>query len=195
MPQHHESIELLNPIERKRLRVFLGIPLSDDIHKLLCKQQMQLKKSFHHEKLRWIKPENFHITLAFIGGVNYQQVFEIVDKVKVVSEEYSDINIKIDEIASFPTPISRIIAVNTELPPLLEKLYLAIKGALEEIDIMLEKRPYKPHITLAKFRQPSSIQPIALPDLTMPMKEFVLFQSKPTDEGSLYIPLYRFKLC
>ncbi|MBU1767134.1 MAG: RNA 2',3'-cyclic phosphodiesterase [Candidatus Omnitrophica bacterium] len=60
------------------MRCFIAIPLSDNIHKELFKIQAQLKEVA--ADVRWVKIENVHLTLKFLGEVDES-------KIKTISEE------------------------------------------------------------------------------------------------------------
>ena len=78
-------------------------------------------------------------------------------------------------------------------PPELFSLVDAIKNTLRDSGFKFDDRAYKPHITLVRkttlYTPPETLQPIE-----WPVKEWLLMQSKQTDQGIRYIILDRWQL-
>ena len=83
------------------------------------------------------------------------------------------------------------IAANPQLHALLDEL----DEAGEKLGIKAEARRYRPHVTLAKFKaQNQPIEAMLYSEFQMPVNQVVLYQSKPSADGSHYIPLQHFAL-
>jgi 2'-5' RNA ligase len=105
---------------------------------------------------RWVDPENYHLTLRFIGDVDDSVAREVAFILGQVRR--STIEIKIDGLSSFGGRRPRaIVALAVPTPPLLE-LQGEHERLLQRIGLEPEGRKYTPHVTIARLRDSSSHQ-------------------------------------
>ena len=112
------------------MRTFTAIELPAEIKISLAKIQEKLKTSL--PKISWVKPENLHLSLKFIGEVSAEQADNFKQLITGAAETAAPFELKIDSLGVFPdTSGARIIWAGTDAPapPLLqlveelEKLY------------------------------------------------------------------------
>jgi len=138
-----------------RHRIFIAINLPEEIKKEL--ERFQFKYS--ELPARWVKKENLHITLAFLGYVKDEDIPKIIEITKSVAKKHSPFSIKIVKVAYGPPKVSppRMIWAIGEKNESLWKLQENLKNALMEMKIpQLEEeegRGFIPHITLARIRK------------------------------------------
>ncbi len=138
-----------------RRRIFIAINLPEKIKEELEKFQDQ----FLDLPAKWVKKENLHITLAFLGYIRDEELPKIIEITKKVASNYSPFKIKIVKVSFFPPktfPPRMIWAIGEKNEPLF-KLQENLKNALSEINIpQLEEeagRSFTPHITLARIKK------------------------------------------
>jgi len=138
----------------KRRRIFLAINLSDQVKKKL----LDCQKDWSALPVRWIKGQNLHITLVFIGYVDDEQMLDICQLTRQVTKESPCFEITLNQICfGPPNRPARMIWAMGEKNLVLSKL----KKDLEEKLFNSENSgydqrqayPYRPHITLARIRQ------------------------------------------
>ena len=81
-------------------RVFIGIPIGDKIKSILP----SLKTSIHSSRdiIRWIPPENIHLTLSFLGNISDKDIPNIVQSLEnCITSKY--FRIKIERTGVFPS--------------------------------------------------------------------------------------------
>jgi len=158
-------------------RVFIAINLPPKVKKILASYQKRIQDSFSSLKnsgefAKWVKPDNFHITLEFLGNVNDQEIEEICrfSKKAALKNEPFDLllnNISFGPLESYEeerrTP--KFIWVRGELSPELNRLFRDLDNL-----IFVQKKTLKvgsenlaekedglshftPHVTLARLRQ------------------------------------------
>ena len=141
---------------------------------------------------RWIDPENYHVTLRFIGDVDDALAREIayeLDRVKRVGFE-----LRVDGLSSFGGRKPR--AVIASVPPIapLVELQAEHERLLQRVGLDPEGRKYTPHVTLARLRESSNRQvadylavrgPFRSPPF--PISRFVLYSSRASVGGGPYI--------
>jgi 2'-5' RNA ligase len=138
-----------------RRRIFIAINLTEEIRKELEKFQFK----FSELPARWVKKENLHITLAFLGYVKDEDLPRIIEIAKNVATRHAPFLIKIVKVTYGPPKVSppRMVWAIGEKNENLWKLQEDLKNALMEMKIpQLEEeegRGFIPHITLARIRK------------------------------------------
>ena len=84
----------------EKLRTFIAIGLPAEIKAFLGKLQETLKKS--NADVKWVKPENIHLTLKFLGEREKKKIDEIIKIIDDVSSEASVFQLEISSIGAFP---------------------------------------------------------------------------------------------
>lgn len=141
-------------------RLFVGVPLPAILrdHVRVVQETLQAEGV---RNLRLLAPEQLHVTLAFIGEVDpgrRETARLVVEQLPV--EEGGEA-----ELGGFlllPSPRrARVVALEIEDGKrVLHRLYEAVVGGLEAAGVMRrEARPFRPHLTIARLRQPAALQP------------------------------------
>ncbi len=147
-----------------RHRIFIAINLPKDIKEGLSRCQKKIEELFapHRNGIsgggpcRWVKKENLHLTLAFLGYLNDEQLEQVYEVVKKTAAKNKPFLIFLNKVGYGP---------EKKLPPRLvwiqgkksEEL-LKLKKDLEEllaqkINFLPEERNFLPHITLARIKK------------------------------------------
>ena len=120
--------------------------------------------------VRWVEPENLHLTLAFLGEVEESSLPLIEDAVYAATEAESDpLRLSAQGLGGFPDDRSaRVLwaGVDGDVPRLIA-LRKRLVGELRNAGFEVDARRFRPHITLARFR---SAQP--LPSRLARLQEF-----------------------
>jgi len=156
------------------LRLFIALELPESFLQELEQDLAGLKKA--HQDFRWTSRDNQHITLAFLGTVPEVGVPDILSALEKTielwqkSQSYSsDIPVSAQGIYTFPPrkPAS-VLAVGlgdgkdgvTSLAAALEQELLAIKEQAHIAEYKASRRPFTPHITVARAgRNPIRLEP------------------------------------
>lgn len=109
------------------------------------------------ESASWLDPEQFHLTLQFIGDVDHNTFHSIVETLSEV--RMTDFELLIKGVGFFPQKKSpRILWAGLEKNEALFQLQKKIENRIRRLHVPLENRKFHPHITLARLRNPSSDQ-------------------------------------
>ena len=149
---------------------------------------------------RWVRAENLHVTLKFIGEVLPGKLDAIRAALRGV---HSDRVVTIDfrGLGFFPDEKRpRVFWAGMEAPPNLKTLALDIDAATHKMGIPLEQRPFLPHLTLARFQPPrleeklrAAIQKNAAPEFgSLHTNQFHLIESKLKPSDAEYTTLESF---
>lgn len=174
-------------------RLFVAIGLSPDFLRKLDELQSQFKPFAREAK--WVKPQGIHLTLKFLGYVDQSQIPEIIDQLSKVSEGATALNLTASGCGFFPNPRRpSVLWVGVQSPGLME-LQQGVEEAMNRLGFEKESRAFSPHLTLARFKSPSGLQPLAnaVEDRketvlgTFGADHFELFESVLRREGAEYI--------
>jgi len=134
-------------------RLFIAINLPENIKKKLIDYQRKwsdLDPKFIH----WVRENNLHITLVFIGYVDDDEMYEICNIVKEKARKHEPFFINLERIiVGPPNTTPRMFWVEGEKSQELANLQNDLENALSGGNLAKkEARPYRPHITLARFK-------------------------------------------
>lgn len=181
------------------MRLFLGIALHDETKHALASFADGLRQKF--PRLRWSSPEQWHITLHFLGEIREAQHDCIVERLGTVCAEPVEINV---EAPGF-FERAGIFHVAVKVTESLAHLHRDAGKALSECGFRPEARPYSPHITLARNKGRAispdfkllrkTVEKTPAPSLPrFTAREFRLYQSFTGPSGSRYEVRERFPL-
>ena len=136
-------------------------------------------------------PRQWHLTLEFLGEVEAGR-FAALHAAATRVAVSPPLEIILDRLEYCPRPQVLCLA-STAAPPAAQSFVQALRSALPSRDPTPQRRPWQPHLTLArKARQPVSSRPVE--PLHWPAGEFVLVRSVTDPAGSRYEPLMRWNL-
>ncbi len=176
------------------LRLFVGIPFPDDVRASLD----TLCNGLHG--VRWVRPENFHLTLRFVGEVDETTAEDLDATLSGIHAPRFEM--ALGEIGCFEGGRTvRAIWAGVERSPLLEHLHGKVESAAVRAGLPPETRKFRPHVTLARPHGLTHAR--AAPYLesrgrfrTPPFEvdRFVLFRSHLRREGAHYEALAEYPL-
>ncbi len=141
---------------------------------------------------RWIDPENYHLTLRFIGDIDDALAREIALMLGRVQRR--SFEMRLDGLTSFGGRKPRaVIAAATPVAALIE-LQAEQERLLQRLGLEPEGRKYIPHVTLARLRESSSHQVADYlstrahyRSASFEVARFVLFSSRSSVGGGPYV--------
>ena len=170
-------------------RLFVGIPLSEEVQKKITSFSEVLKRS--SGEFRFVSVENLHITLSFLGDVEEENISFVVEKLTSVLTHHG--TIKIDVVGSGVFPAAGRINVvwvglkNEILKDLIKKINatLSINASHEE---------ETPHVTIARVKSGKNKEKIRevveqfrhFDFGTLVADNIVLYESELTSAGPIY---------
>ena len=177
--------------------MFLGLALSDEARAAMERVSLRLRAA--DDGLRWSSPEQWHITLAFLGSV--ESVGESVLLRELRRIRLPAAPLEIDGLGTFDRV--GILYSAVEVTPALAELQRATAEAVRASGLMLDDRPYRPHVTLARSKGRAGMQTLKRlrpmleqqrPRVRWTATEFALYESQSSPGGSQYLVRARFAL-
>ena len=134
-----------------RHRIFIAINLPAEIKRELANFQSKWPEL----PTRWTKPENLHITLAFLGYLSDEELFEVCKITKEVASGNPPFSINLIKICYGPPkkiPPRMVWAEGKKLKELANLKNDLENSLIERVYFSSENRTFSPHITLGRIR-------------------------------------------
>ena len=136
------------------LRVFIAIEIPLPIRQAISAQTESLRGALG-PLVRWVPVENMHLTLKFIGDISPANVEMLEQTLTAETTGNAPFAMQIGGLGSFPTPRrARVIWIGIQAPAALESLQHGIESAAARFGYEPETRPFSPHLTIGRVRQP-----------------------------------------
>ena len=179
------------------MRAFIAIDLPPAVRTALADLQQKLKQTGLNA--RWVNPKNIHLTLKFLGEIEPGNVAEISTAIKTAAAKHTPFSLTASGIGVFPNMRkARVLwAGLSEGVAELIDLQKDLDGALASCGFERENRPFRGHLTLARFRDrvnPAKLE-TALKEVggaragQWSVDDLVLFQSDLQPSGPIYTKL------
>lgn len=156
--------------EDKSVRLFFGIPVSNEVRDYVDAIEAS------NPDLKWIKGNDLHITLVFIGNVG-QQVADILTSLELTPAPAFSVTVEKAEVKNRKG--SGLIWLKCSSSPGIRLLRHELLRAAGPFTTIKEAgRPFNPHITIARSNKKIEHIPEQPPAFTFVPESFVLYQSK-----------------
>ena len=192
------------------IRTFIAIELNESMRAELASVQSKLKGS--GADIKWVEPENIHLTLKFLGATEKNRIDAIKNILDSTTGQIKPFNISLSSLGAFPDLNSpRVIWVGIEdenvgarhaVPLLIH----TIENELSNLGFPKDNRPFLAHVTLGRARSPKNKQELKkiIDDINKrrggqcppptTVNHVTLFQSALTPTGPMYHILHEAKL-
>jgi len=180
------------------IRSFLAFEIPEEIKETVFFIYKGLKSS--SLDVRWVKRENIHLTVVFMGNVKESDIESIGRAVEKTCNKYAPFKIRIKGAGVFSSlRNARVLWIGVEGD--IERMSYfrdSLQKRLKPFGIKTENRKFSPHITVGRFRkgfnQTSKLKEVIdkFKDVISPetvLKELVLFKSELRPDGAIYTKL------
>jgi len=141
---------------------------------------------------RWIDPENYHITLRFIGDVDAHVAHDVASMLDTVNR--APFELRLEGVGSFGGRKPRAVFANVAPSQALMDLQAEHERLMQRVGLAPEGRKYTPHVTLARLRASSSGQVAeylsergSFRSVSFRAERFVLYSSRASVGGGPYL--------
>jgi 2'-5' RNA ligase len=185
------------------VRLFIATDLDDAAREAIAALQWQLKRrAASGSSLKWTKPEQWHVTLAFIGEAD-----EMLSSKLIVATQkrpaQPPFDVTFDRVGMFPPRgAPRVLWLGVgEGADAMTALQGEIASRVEALGIALERRTFHPHLTLARWHDGRPSDRRALDDVgdigkiaRVHIDHATLYRSQLSSSGAIYTPMARVTL-
>jgi 2'-5' RNA ligase len=187
------------------VRLFTGIELGDAVRAkaaaITSALQERVQRNAPHARVTWIAEDRLHLTVRFIGEVDDPLGGRIIGALRQPLP-VPPFTIGFGALGAFPPKgAPRVIWIGVaDGREDVVRVESAISDRLADLGIAKEDRPYRPHLTLARVREPAGLRAAALFAGVSsglgraPVDAITLFQSRLSPQGPAYNVLQRTRL-
>ena len=184
------------------MRAFVAIELPEGTRKAVAGLQARLKAS--GAAASWVRPENFHLTLRFLGQIAPEQLLVLADRLGHDYAQCAPLRLCFQGAGAFPNPRRPAVlwagmrAVEGELV----RVWQIAEQAAQALGLPPETRDFHPHVTVGRMRDPRKTGTLGealclcagLGADEFPVEAGALFESRLSAGGAIYRRLHRFML-
>jgi 2'-5' RNA ligase len=185
------------------MRLFVAIEISDAVRQsaeeLADELRRRVRRLAPRARVSWVASECLHMTLAFIGQVGEQRAAAVLDALRARWLR-EPIPTRVAGVGTFPprgAPRAIWVGVDIGRDALVD-VQQEVAARLSNVGIAPEQRPFHPHMTLARVREPAGLRAGPLIDGladtglgTFQVGAVTLFESRLSPRGPSYVPLLR----
>ncbi len=179
------------------MRLFVGLAVDEAVKETL--ERLTLRLRAKDDGLRWSTPDQWHVTLVFLGEVDDEARARLLRELAEVQRPA--LMLRMEQLGVFER--AGILHAEVEVSPELLQLYEAVAAAVRRVGLEVEDRPYRAHITLARSRNRDGRKTMERLRRSAEQQrlsarwkatEFLLYESQLSPSGSRYVVRERFGL-
>ncbi|MBA4405744.1 RNA 2',3'-cyclic phosphodiesterase [bacterium] len=182
-----------------KIRSFIALEIPDASLTTIIK--IRDEKIGKDEDVRWEGKEKLHLTLKFLGDINSELIGAYSQTLEKIIGGYESLNLSFSEFGVFKRRNEfKILWIGLKNNQKLIQIASEIEAAFAELGFEKEKREFKSHITLLRFRGHEdsekivSLTEVKLPDIDFKANKITFYESMLTPSGSVYRSLKNFYL-
>jgi RNA 2',3'-cyclic 3'-phosphodiesterase len=184
------------------MRLFIAIDPDEPTRRQVATVQQKLAAT--RADVRWVQPENYHITIKFLGEVDDSLVPEISARLDRAAAQVPVFPLKLEGITQLPSRGPARVIVSPVISPdqRITKLHRLIDSAIGGMGLAMDTHILVPHLTLGRVHTNHGLNRLlrrlphheSEPLGSWHVHETCLYQSTLTPEGSIYHCLHCAKL-
>jgi 2'-5' RNA ligase len=176
------------------IRAFIAIDLTEEVREELASIIADLSRKVPDKSVRWVRPENIHLTLKFLGDTKIDSLSQIIAGLDRVGGENPPLSLALDVLGCFPNPRRpRIVWVGVQGDvDALQSLQKTIDQMLHQLGWDLDERAFHPHLTIGRIKNSKQVVESRLQwgsplkARTFPVDSTILFESVLKSSGAVY---------
>jgi len=182
-------------------RLFIAIKLVPNAS--ILSVYNSLRKELSYNKIRWVEPTNFHLTLKFIGETQENKIPYIIDIIKNTIDSYGKIKLDVNKIGIFGSSYKpRIIWLGIAENKKIDNLANDMINNLDAAGFVKDTQNFVPHFTIGRitniidkktFNHSIEKQRNVIFQ-KIEVKNIVLYESILSGKNTRYNEIYRFSL-
>jgi 2'-5' RNA ligase len=184
------------------MRLFVAVEMNSSVEsvarEVIDDLRARAARLAPHAKITWSNPERIHVTVRFIGDADETQVHAIRSALGPTIDA-PVFDIAVEGVGAFPPkgPPRVVWAGLSDGRDGLLEVERAVARCLDTL-VPAEDRPYSPHLTLARVKEPAGLSRAALIEGlntrhfgTVHVDAITLFESRLSPKGATHVPLQR----
>ncbi len=184
------------------LRSFIAVEIPPEVQNAISKSLAPLQKALPKPLIRWVAPNNVHLTLKFLGDVSPVNLEQLAEAIRAEAGTHPAFSMSVGGIGAFPNSRrARVIWIGLDAPASLAALQRGVEAASATLGYAAEDRAFSPHLTVGRVGQHVSVaemhqihtalEATKIGSLGQVQVSSVhIFKSDLRPGGSIYTPLY-----
>lgn len=129
---------------------FFALPIPAGVQAQLAAGLSALQQKW--PQVHWVHPEDYHITLRFLGGLQGPELAKLLATVKGLS--FRPFTLDLKGLSSFPPQRDRGVLwmALQDIAPALIDLQLRLEQEVQALGFVAETKPYTPHLTIGRYK-------------------------------------------
>ena len=174
------------------IRAFIAINLPAEVKRALGNVAATLDAGLPRGAVRWVRPEQMHLTLRFLGDTPAGRLPALAAVLDDVTGRHSPFALRLTAAGGFPNARRpRVVWVGLGGDEAaLAALVADLNAALSALGLPPEDKPFRAHLTLGRVKDERAAQSIdwsaAVPALDVPVTAVHLIESQLRPEGPVY---------
>lgn len=185
-------------------RIFVAIDISDEARRRAAAHIDRLRGVVSKARVGWVRAEKLHLTLKFLGDTSDNDLEKLNTAVERAASRIGPFFIHMGKTGVFPAARkARVLWLGVEDESgEFRRLYQILEEECEKEGFQREtKRDFKPHLTIARLREPGRPADLVRAHLETEFEpvefevpEIVIYESRLQPAGPVYLPIARYKL-
>lgn len=131
------------------MRLFIAINFPESLRERIVESTAPLREEGF--PVRWIDPEQLHLTLKFLGDVKEHRVDDVVEVMDAVGGDFQPFEVGFERVGAFPSLRSpNVIWLGVEATMEMRAVKHDLEHGLVDMGFERETRAFQPHVTLAR---------------------------------------------
>jgi 2'-5' RNA ligase len=84
-----------------RYRLFVALPVAEVAREAIAHAQAQIRRTLPEGAIRWTRPEQFHLTLQFLGDVGAPRVDPLIESLRAACKGFQPMHLRLRELGAF----------------------------------------------------------------------------------------------
>ncbi len=146
------------PHEDETFRSFIAVALGESARRLAEERIRALRERPGGDGVRWVRPENLHVTLRFLGNIERRIASAILPELATaVREEMARLapfTAQIGGVRTFPpSKRPRVVVLDVGPQAAFVELATAVERGVQHVGFEASERPFRPHLTLGRAKR------------------------------------------
>jgi RNA 2',3'-cyclic 3'-phosphodiesterase len=181
-------------------RTFCAIEIPANACSRLTDHINELRRQFPNVRASWARSDKFHLTLKFLGETPKERVESLSNAAARATVSLTPFKLIIESAGAFPPsgPPKVLWLGITDVAGGLTDLQARLEGECEQEGFAKEPRPFHPHLTVARLREPRGARALAslhkqigFPGFEFSVLELLVIRSELGSAGSKYTTISR----
>src|SRR5262245_24510458 len=137
------------------VRAFIAVPVDAHVINQIAELQQVLREKLSPDSVRWVRPEQLHLTLRFFGNIPSNRLPDIEAATRTACAATAEFELAAQGVACFPdTRAPRVVWVGISGGEQMVQLQRAVIVHTRAFGAPPEERPFRPHLTIGRIKQP-----------------------------------------